>query len=158
MIFFKSTFCVLLLSLFVITGCSSNEVKITEVFRSDIRADNAKLFTFSIIFVRNAEPELPKGHDGNIDNKQKRSKQGKGRGKRNNTDNNPKVQRSDTKQKRQDKMARELESRLAEKLEDNSYCRKGYFELERSLNKTIYTIRGECNESATAADRKNFLP
>ena len=94
----------------------------------------------------------------NFGKNQKRSKQGKGRGKRNDTDNNPKMQRSDKKQKRQDKMAHELKSRLAEKLEENSYCRKGYFELERSLNKTIYTIRGECNESATAADRKSFQP
>ena len=140
------------------TGCSSNEVKITEVFRSDIRADDTKLFTFSIIFVRNAKSELPKDHDENFGKNQKRSKQGKGRGKRNDTDNNPKMQRSDKKQKRQDKMAHEFKSRLAEKLEENSYCRKGYFELERSLNKTIYTIRGECNESATAADRKSFQP
>ena len=55
------------------------------------------------------------------------------------------------------KLSYEEAKELREKLEENGYCRKGFFELNRTLNKSIYTIHGECNESATAADRKNFI-
>ncbi len=157
MLLFRTTFVVILLSLLLIAGCSSkHDIKVTEVFRSQIGSDDAKLFTFSIIFVGNPASKIAANDDKNLAEKPTKSRQNKGRGKKNNTDNNPKKQRSDKKEKRQDRMNSELERRLAEKLADNNYCRKGFFELERSLNKTIFTIRGECNDSATAADRQNF--
>lgn len=160
MMLLKTIFFILLISLFATTGCSSNEVKITEVFRSHIRTDDSKLFTFSIIFFGNSDSKPLGSDNNNLDKQQKRSRQGKGRGNKSNTEKNtekkPNKQRADKKQSRQDKMMKELEARMAEKLADNSYCRKGFFELERSLNKTIFTIHGECNESATAADRENF--
>lgn len=157
MVLLKTILFVMLLGLLLIAGCSSkNNIKVTEVFRSQIRSDDAKLFTFSMIFIESPESKIAANDDKNLADKPTKSRQNKGRGKKNNTDNNPKKQRSDKKETRQDKLNSELERRLAEKLADNNYCRKGFFELERRLNKTIFTIRGECNDSATAADRKNF--
>lgn len=155
MMFLKAIFVVSLLSLFVITGCSSkNDIQIIEVFRSKIGTNDAKLFIFSIVFVSSAESKSSGINDKNPERKHEQTRQGKNRGKKNNIDNKPNKQQS--KQKQQDEMIDELETRLADKLAENNYCRAGFFELERSLNRTIFTIHGECNESATAADKKNF--
>ena len=156
MYFLKTPVLIMFLSLILISGCSRNEMNITDVFRSDIHADGTKLFTFSVIFVRNAASEKPADDDRGKDKKRKKNKQGKGRDNKNSTDNKSKKQPSEKKSKQQDKMTSELESRLAETLADNNYCRAGFFELERSFSKSIFTIKGECNESATTADRDNF--
>jgi len=34
---------------------------------------------------------------------------------------------------------------------------QGYFELDTSLSTTISSIRGECQETATAIDKKYFI-
>jgi hypothetical protein len=156
MFFLKTPTLILLLSLLLISGCSSNEMNIIEVFHSDIQADDTKLFTFSIIVVRNSASEKPAGEGRSMDTKRKKNRQGKGRGNKNSTDNKSSKQPSEKKEKQQDKITNELESRLAETLADNNYCRAGFFELERSISKTIFAIKGECNESATGADRDNF--
>ncbi len=151
MAFLKTTLFLLLLSLLVITGCSNNnDVKITEVFRSNILDNNAKMFTFSIIFINRSTS--PKRGDGYSDARQKTDRQGNGRGNKGNSGGKGKKQGSS----HMVQMSEELETRLVERFEDNGYCRKGFFELDRTLNKTIYTIHGECSESATSEDRKNF--
>ena len=143
----KAISLVCLLSLFLITGCSSKyDVNITEVFRSNILANDTKMFTYSIVFVNKSK--LP----NNTDDRQQKDKANKKRG------NNGKPQQagSSEREKFQKQLTEELESRLVDKLEENGYCRKGFFELSRTFNKSIYTLNGECNESATPDDRKNF--
>lgn len=148
---------ILLLSLFILSGCSSkNDAKITEVFKSNILDDDAKMFAFSLVFVYKtaAHGDNKKGNQQK-DGKEKR----KGKGK-NNGGERPSQQGSNSSSKsnkRESQMTEELETRLVEKLKENGYCRKGFFELNRTLNKAIYTIHGECSESATPADRKNFI-
>ena len=84
-----------------------------------------------------------------------RPKKGKGRGNKNG--DKPHNQPSNNKNSLERQLTEELETRLVQRFEDNRYCRKGFFELNRTFNRTIYTIHGECSESATPADRKNFI-
>ena len=151
----KNTLVVFLISLFILSGCSSkNDAKITEVFKSNILDDDAKMFAFSLVFVYKTAAH----GDNNKGNQQKQGKE-KRKGK-NNGGERPSQQDSNSSSKsnkRESQMTEELETRLVEKLKENGYCRKGFFELNRTLNKSIYTIHGECSESATPADRKNFI-
>lgn len=148
----KTAFILSVLTLLLLTGCSAKyDVKVTEVFRSNILDDDAKMFTYSIIFVNRSSLES-KGDDS----KGRRSKEGR-QGRNKGGNNRPNKQGGEQKESLESYMTEVLETRLIEKLEDNNYCRKGYFELERTLNKSIYTIQGECSESATSEDRQRFI-
>ncbi|WP_073277691.1 hypothetical protein [Microbulbifer donghaiensis] len=46
--------------------------------------------------------------------------------------------------------------RLQAKLADMKYCRDGYPELERVIDRGHMTICGECKEGASDTDRTNF--
>lgn len=143
--FFKSFILISLFSLITLAGCSNrHDVKVTEVFKTNILDDDAKMFSFSIVFVNQDRTNKKGSPDG-----QQRQKQGKG--------NKPQRGSSNTKVKLENQMTEELEERLVEKLEETGYCRKGYFELERTLNRSVYTIKGECSESATTEDRTTFI-
>ncbi|TYK65709.1 hypothetical protein [Colwellia echini] len=149
----KKPLIMLLLSLVAITGCSSkHDMKITEVFRPNILENDAKMFTFSIIFVNpdksasSGKQETPKKDKG----------EGRGRSGKKKGEGQGKKGGSSKKDNIEDLMAEELEIRLLDKLEDNNYCRTGYFELDRTFNKSIFTLHGECNESATLSDRNKF--
>lgn len=145
---------IFLLSLFLIASCSSKyDVTVTEVFRSNILDNEAKMFTFSIVFVNHTAQE-ERGNNG--DERQKKPRNGDKRGQRNEANGKSAKQESHKQNGLEEQMVEELEERLLEKFEENNYCRKGYFELGRTLNKSIYTINGECNESATASDKKAF--
>lgn len=49
-----------------------------------------------------------------------------------------------------------LHNRVEQKLADTGYCRQGYIEIDTyETNKRIH-LMGECNESATTADREQF--
>lgn len=41
-------------------------------------------------------------------------------------------------------------------VEQAGYCRDGFFELDRSISRYHLWVRGECKDSATAADQKTF--
>ncbi|WP_426359393.1 hypothetical protein ACPUVO_03875 [Pseudocolwellia sp. HL-MZ19] len=126
------------------------------MFRSNILDDNAKIFTFSLVFSykNTAQNNEDVGEQQKQDNA-KGKKRGKGkRGEKNKQQNSKSSSKSN---KQETQMTEELETRLAERLEVNGYCRKGFFELKRTLNKSVYTIHGECSENATAIDRKNFI-
>lgn len=41
-------------------------------------------------------------------------------------------------------------------VEHSGYCREGFFELDRSISRYHLWVRGECKDSATAADRQSF--
>ena len=45
---------------------------------------------------------------------------------------------------------------LESKLLENQFCREGHWILDKSFIPANTFIRGECNESATEADRSNF--
>ncbi|MDO8343053.1 MAG: hypothetical protein Q7T48_07635 [Cellvibrio sp.] len=38
----------------------------------------------------------------------------------------------------------------------SGYCREGFFELDRSISRYHLWVRGECKDSATAADQQSF--
>lgn len=152
----KNSIVVFLITLFILSGCSSKyDNKITEVFRSNI-VDDTKMFSFSLVFVYKTTAQ-----DDNNEGKSHKQVKEKGKGKRGDKGgerpNKQESKSSNKSNKRDSQMINELETRLVEKLEENGYCRKGFFELNRTLSKSIYTIHGECNESATPVDRKNFI-
>lgn len=41
-------------------------------------------------------------------------------------------------------------------VEHSGYCREGFFELDRSISRYHLWVRGECKDSATAADQQSF--
>lgn len=41
-------------------------------------------------------------------------------------------------------------------VERSGYCRDGFFELDRSISRYHLWVRGECKDSATAADQQSF--
>ena len=51
---------------------------------------------------------------------------------------------------------RNIEQRLTLIMERTGYCREGFFELYREQTLTGFSVRGECREMATDADRELF--
>ncbi len=51
---------------------------------------------------------------------------------------------------------RNIEQRLTLIMERTGYCREGFFELYREQTLTGFSVRGECREDATEADRQRF--
>lgn len=49
-----------------------------------------------------------------------------------------------------------LTEQLEKKLRSTGYCREGWMEQDRDYQPPNATIRGECNETATDKDRRNF--
>jgi hypothetical protein len=41
-------------------------------------------------------------------------------------------------------------------VEQSGYCRDGFFELDRSISRYHLWVRGECKDSASAADKQAF--
>ncbi|MBU2871865.1 hypothetical protein [Colwellia sp. E2M01] len=131
-------------------------MKITEVFRPSILDNDTKMFSFSIVFVNPNKLSTADKQQGSPSQEQGKSKKGKGRDRKKTANRQSKSKGASKKENLDDLMSEELEIRLVEKLEENNYCRTGYFELDRTFNKSIFTLHGECNESATVTDRENF--
>lgn len=51
---------------------------------------------------------------------------------------------------------RDIERRLSLIMERTAYCRDGFFELYREQTLRGFSVRGECREDATEADRQQF--
>lgn len=51
---------------------------------------------------------------------------------------------------------RNIEQRLMLIMERTAYCREGFFELYREQTLNGFSVRGECREDATEADRERF--
>lgn len=51
---------------------------------------------------------------------------------------------------------RDIEWRLSLIMERTGYCRDGFFELYREQTLRGFSVRGECREDATEADRQQF--
>jgi len=160
---------VLIFPILFVGACSSTgPVKSQDFFRTQIRDNHSKMFTYTMIVISNKSIANEKNGNGdNAQAKQQHKKgqgkgkgngQGKGKGKGKNKQNNPEqsLQVSKRKKKKNNKMVELLFDGLNERLAINQYCRGGFIELERDIKRTVMTLRGECQESATKADRGQF--
>lgn len=135
----------------IMTGCSSvSKSDMKDFFRSDIRADDSKMFTFTVIVTQQGKK------DKKSTQKNSKSKGGRDSGKKGGQQNSQRNTKDNSMNKNDDHMTELFEELLIERLEKNQYCRDGYIELDRAFSGSTFTLRGECNESATENDRKRF--
>ena len=132
-----------------ITACSSNSPKKhggmpTEVFVTHIKPDGSKVFNYSLIKKMPSQGQMGKGrgkgggmHGGGMGGGMKGGK---------------KPDMSKMKAKMEEKANKKLNLKLAE----TGYCREGFMELDSFFERGHVTIKGECNETATAQDKKTF--
>lgn len=149
----------LLISLFILSACSNKKPpEPEEFFRTQIRDDASKEFSFSLIFSRN---ERVVSNKKSSDTPKRERGKGKehGQGNRKRSDDVPSQTSSNKKRANMsDKMADIFQQRLYLQMEKSQYCRKGYLTLEKSFIGVVYTLRGECFESATQEEQKQFMP
>ena len=58
--------------------------------------------------------------------------------------------------RKQKKLKRFLENSVRQIIKETAYCRNGYILLGRFAGKNTHRVRGECRDSASLADYKNF--
>lgn len=116
-----------------LTGCSSNSPK----------RHGSKVFNYSLI---KKMPNQGKGQMG----------KGKGGGKHGGMGGGMKGGKKPDMSKMKAKMQEKAANKLAKKLSETGYCREGYKELDSFFERGHVTIKGECNETATAQDKKTF--
>ena len=142
------------LTLVLLIGCSSNvSLKDShQSFVTKIGDDGSKTFVFGI----SVSPEVLRKQMKGIQkvdsttNTRRSGRRGKGETvSANNRNNNRKAKKLGIDKE-------DLEEQLTLLFENNGYCRDGYIELESFVDVTSAHLRGECNESATEADRKRF--
>jgi len=148
----------LLTTSFILASCSSTKIPdMKEYFKPDIREDESKMFTFTIITSRpNAQEE--RSNKPSRSNKQRKGGNEKGaeRGGSNKKERGQQNAAKSMSNNQKDKLMDVFQQRLDNRIEVSQYCREGYFVLEKDFSGVIYTVRGECNESATARDRENL--
>jgi len=133
-----------LLSILLLTACSTTkEPQIKEYFRTDIRQDNSKVFVFTII-PANTKKEERRASPPSSGGRDKRGR---------NQQNRPKAKTD----KQSDKLMSLFQEKFENRLEHSQYCREGYFIIEKSFVGSIFTLKGECNESATDSDRERYF-
>ncbi len=142
--------------LITLPACSNTkEPKTESFFHTQIRDDSSKEFTFSLIFSRN-EKEVGKETQGSSPT-QKRDRgngSGKGQGKGSKRGSSSVTAKSNTiSASKADRMQATFHQYLDLKMQESEYCKTGYLTLERNFIGAIYSLRGECNESATKEDR-----
>ncbi len=138
----------LTISTLTITACSSNSPKRhgsmpTEIFVTQIKTNGSKIFNYSLI---KKMPNQGKGQMG----------KGKGGGKHGGMGGGMKGGKKPDMSKMKAKMEEKAVNKLAKKLSETGYCREGYMELDSFFERGHVTIKGECNETATAQDKKTF--
>ncbi|WP_281559818.1 hypothetical protein [Thalassomonas sp. RHCl1] len=142
----KAQFCGWLSLFFLLSACSSRQDKpVEEIFVTQIRADNSKMFAFTLRAEQASRGD--KTRDKMAGGKQ--GKRGKGTGRN-------KGAGKGERQEREHPLANVIQQKLEQKLDQSQYCTSGYLELERYATREGMTVRGECNESATADDRLRF--
>lgn len=141
----KVQLCIGLAVLFLLSACASRqENNLEEIFVTEIREDNSKMFAFTLRQEKSSSGEQPR-HKAMAKKagKKRRNGAGKGAGK-------------EEVRERKNPLADIFQQRLELRLSKSDYCRTGYLELERYTNRGAMTMRGECNESATEKDRQRF--
>ncbi|WOT06463.1 hypothetical protein [Shewanella youngdeokensis] len=111
--------------------------QLTDTFKTDIKSNGLKLFTYKAELVnaeRNEQASLPHEH---------RAQQ-----KKRGTSNYKEPDLSDWTQK--------IELGLNRTIEMTGYCREGFIEISRLIEYDRGSIRGECNEGATDSDISKF--
>ncbi len=126
----------------VIVGCAGPDSKhsgpsVTQDFSTNISEDDTKSFIFTL------NMKAPEGRG---------AKEPRG-GRRNNQGPPDRGGNSGNGLKRFKTM---FYSRLDDKLKDSGFCREGYMVLESQFERGKSSLRGECKEAATAADRQAF--
>lgn len=135
--------------LFLLSACAGRQEKpVEEIFVTQIRADNSKMFAFTLKSEKTERGDKP--HDKTAA-KQGKGRKGGGRGKAAGKTANKAESRE-----RKNPLADMFEQRLEQRLSQSGYCSAGYIELERYATRGAMTVRGECNDSATANDRQRF--
>ncbi len=131
----------LLISVLLLCSNCSTLPDSQEKFTTTITENDSKLFNFTLEMVLPDIAAINQNHTINQPNKQQ-------------------IDAKTLETERFDRHYENLDERLTEhlqtKLEATGYCRDGYLELGRIFRKYTATIRGECNEDATASDRENF--
>lgn len=115
------------------------DAKVKDRFKTDIRGNGIKLFTYKakLAPTDNYASQLPHQQRAEQAKSAKRS-----RSRRNEVD------LSD--------WTEQIELGLTKTLDMTGYCREGYMELSRIIEVGRGEIRGECNEGATDEDREKF--
>lgn len=139
----------------LVTGCTHSRPPISisnETFTTKITENGIKLFVYQF------EMDRPGGrHGGSGDSPPSSGQRGSGGGKGGGGPGGPSMNGGGRGGDQQDDSPDELNILVSKKLKENKYCRNGYIELDRySLYTGAIKIRGECEEGATAADRKAF--
>ena len=127
----------------VLSACADKhrpEAKQSDIFVTNIKYTNDKVFNFSI----GANQE--KGDRG----KNKSQRGGGSPAKRNNS---PKSDSHIANKNLLDA----LYSRLELKLSETGYCREGYVEIDTYESENRFHLLGKCNESATPEDKSRFV-
>lgn len=143
--------------LLLLSACTNtSEPKTEGFFHTEIRDDNSKEFTFSLIFSR-SEKEVSKGMKDTAPAQKRDRGKGSGKGKGSRSQDVSSATKSNTKRSSKTKQLMGIfEQHLDLKMQETKYCRTGYLTLEKSFVGAIYSLRGECNESATEADRNQL--
>ena len=146
-----------LVLLFAITGCSSKgKPQMTDFFRTEIRDDGSKMFTFTVVVSKHrGESNKQESQPHKQTNRERGSGGKRGSGNKRGGQAN-KVADGDRRGD-SDQMAELFEELFQKRMVKSRYCRESYIELERGFSGTMFTLRGECRESATNEDRKHFL-
>jgi len=145
---------IFILTLLLLSACSiTKQAKTEEFFHTKIHADGSKRFTFTLVLLQDQRK------DNTREQYQKRiNKPSKGEGSRRGKQGGASNNQANSKRKNNDteKITILFEKRIQAQLANSQYCREGYITLDSGFNGALYTLRGECNESATDEDRKHF--
>ncbi|WP_440876383.1 hypothetical protein [Thalassotalea sp. PLHSN55] len=178
MLFSKTVVSLSIIPVIFLAGCSSYQPpELTPIFHTNIQADNSKMFTLTLLG-RNgiagdsknrqgeAKQDKPEGDKGTRKGKGGKAEGGKnggkggGRGEREGRNSQAGGTQVSSRSGQDPELIKQLEAHVYQMLEqqlvDNQYCRDGYFELEKSLNRGVIVVKGECIESATEQDRVRF--
>ena len=136
------------ISALTLSGCSSNSSKRhggmpTEVFVTHIKPDGSKIFNYSLIKKMPNQGQMGQG-------------MGKGGGMHGGMGGGMKGGKKPDMSKMKAKMEEKANKKLNLKLAETGYCREGFMELDSFFERGHVTIKGECNETATAQDKKTF--
>ncbi|RTR36576.1 hypothetical protein EKG38_23460 [Shewanella canadensis] len=138
-----------LIALSTISACASHKTdpddfknRVKDRFKTDIRSNGIKLFTYKAKLEMPEEGNTELAHQERIKElkKQSRSKSAK---------------RSIYTPDLSD-WTEQIELGLSKTLDMTGYCREGFMELSRMIEVGRAEIRGECNEGATDEDRERF--
>ncbi|HHL31310.1 MAG TPA: hypothetical protein ENJ41_01905 [Oceanospirillales bacterium] len=129
-----------------LSACGSNSARRQgsmpkEIFVTYIKPNGSKVFNYSLIKRMPSQGQMGKGMGKGMHGGMGGMKGGK------------KPDMNKMKAQMQAKATKKLGLKLAE----SGYCREGYMELDSFFERGHVTIKGECNDSATAQDREKFI-